>query len=409
MKQKLFIITLIAYAMTLIACGEDENNNNPDLFARYVTGVEVTDRYVGNTTIDTYAGTITLELQRYEDRSNVKLKLLLDNGVKMVSPANAEAEYNLNNEATVKVERHGVEKVFRITAKDVDGPLLEYKGWAESRDFGILPNGVRVYKSPAQLYSKNSQAYIAVVDMSKGRTFDVLGESGLKTPTEFYSASGSSYPIIINAGYFWLTETVSFILRDGQVMKTNGYVYKSGVELYPTRAAFSQLKDGSFSADWIFTFAAPWTDNTYTYPAPSGDPTVYPSATFPAGGSKYEAQTGIGGGPVLVKDGQYVNSHEAELYDAASGIGPTINNPRTAIGSTSDNKLILFVCEGRNMTPDTPGFTLEETARIMMDLGCVEAINLDGGGSTCMLVNGQETILPSDGQQRGVVTAIGIK
>jgi len=409
MKNKILSLAVLLYGLGLWACGEDENNNNPDLFARYVTGVEVIDRYAGNTTIDTYAGTIALELQRYEDRSNVKLKLLLDNGVKMISPANAEADYNLENEVTIKLERNGVEKVFRITATDVDGPLLEYKGWGETRDFGVMPNGVRVYKSPAQLYSKNSQAYIAVVDMSKGRTFDVLGESGLKTPTEFYNASGSSYPIIINAGYFWLTETVSFICRDGEVVKTNGYVYKNGAELYPTRAAFSQLKDGSFSADWVFTFAAPWTENTYTYPSPSNDPATYPSATFPAGGSKYEAKTGIGGGPILVKDGQYVNSHEAELYDTSSGIGPVINNPRTAIGSTSDNKLILFVCEGRNMTPDTPGFTLEETARIMMDLGCVEAVNLDGGGSTCMLVNGHETILPSDGSQRPVVTAIGIK
>jgi exopolysaccharide biosynthesis protein len=36
-------------------------------------------------------------------------------------------------------------------------------------------------------------------------------------------------------------------------------------------------------------------------------------------------------------------------------------------------------------------------------------LNLDGGGSSCMLVNGMETIKPSDGSQRAVVTAIGLK
>lgn len=36
-------------------------------------------------------------------------------------------------------------------------------------------------------------------------------------------------------------------------------------------------------------------------------------------------------------------------------------------------------------------------------------MNLDGGGSSCMLVNGQETIKPSDGAQRSVTTAVAIK
>ena len=45
---------------------------------------------------------------------------------------------------------------------------------------------------------------------------------------------------------------------------------------------------------------------------------------------------------------------------------------------------------------------------MLMDLGCVEAINLDGGGSSCMLVNGKETIKVSDGSQRAVASTVMI-
>ena len=112
-----------------------------------------------------------------------------------------------------------------------------------------------------------------------------------------------------------------------------------------------------------------------------------------------------------MKNGILKNTWEAELYDADSGIGAANNNPRTAIGITADNKLILFVCEGRNQTPNTPGYTLEEVANIMIDLGCTEALNLDGGGSTCMLVNGKETIKPSDSgnKQRPVASAVVLR
>lgn len=71
-----------------------------------------------------------------------------------------------------------------------------------------------------------------------------------------------------------------------------------------------------------------------------------PSATYPSGAFLWKAKNAIGGGPVLLKNGLYKNTWEAELIDAASGIGPTNNNPRSAIGITGDNQLIfLFVKE----------------------------------------------------------------
>ncbi len=77
------------------------------------------------------------------------------------------------------------------------------------------------------------------------------------------------------------------------------------------------------------------------------------------------------------------------------------------MGYTANEKLIILVVQGR--TPGiAAGTTLKETALILRDLGCVEALNLDGGGSSCMLVNGKETIKPSDKEGQRPVPAVFI-
>lgn len=90
----------------------------------------------------------------------------------------------------------------------------------------------------------------------------------------------------------------------------------------------------------------------------------------------------ISGGPYLVKDNQIFIDMTAQKLQSIGG-----RNPRTAIGYTKDNDLILVVADGREGS--SIGLTLKELANLMKDLGCTNAINLDGGGSTVMYVNGQ--------------------
>ena len=67
--------------------------------------------------------------------------------------------------------------------------------------------------------------------------------------------------------------------------------------------------------------------------------------------------------------------------------------------------------EGDGMTTGVAGMTTENVANIMKTLGCTDAIKLDGGGSSCMLVNGQETIKTSDssGDERSVASVVTLK
>ena len=60
-----------------------------------------------------------------------------------------------------------------------------------------------------------------------------------------------------------------------------------------------------------------------------------------------------------------------------------------------------MVVEGRN-PGKAEGVSLRQLAALLKDIGCYEALNLDGGGSSCMLVNGKETIKVSDAGQRPV-------
>ncbi|MBS1761242.1 MAG: phosphodiester glycosidase family protein [Bacteroidetes bacterium] len=117
---------------------------------------------------------------------------------------------------------------------------------------------------------------------------------------------------------------------------------------------------------------------------------------------KWKMQTAVGGGPVLVQNGEIVITNNEELKFSGKAIND--KHPRTAMGYTNDDKLIILVVEGRNKS--AAGATLTQEAQILKDLGCVEALNLDGGGSSCMVVNGKETIKVSDATGQRPVPAV---
>ena len=96
----------------------------------------------------------------------------------------------------------------------------------------------------------------------------------------------------------------------------------------------------------------------------------------------------ISGGPYLIKNGDiYIDVAEQKL-NAITG-----RNPRTAIGITTDKNLVLITVDGREES--SIGMTLTELAYFMKEIGCIEAMNLDGGGSSVMYVDGNIVNTPS--------------
>ena len=120
---------------------------------------------------------------------------------------------------------------------------------------------------------------------------------------------------------------------------------------------------------------------------------------------KWRMQTAIGGGPVLVQNGQIKITNEEELKFTGKAIND--KHPRTCMGYTAEGYLIVMVIQGR-FPGIAEGATLQQEAKLLIDLGCTEALNLDGGGSSCMLVNGKETIKVSDKTGERPVPAVFI-
>jgi hypothetical protein len=79
-------------------------------------------------------------------------------------------------------------------------------------------------------------------------------------------------------------------------------------------------------------------------------------------------------------------------------------NPRTIAGTTSDGKIILATIDGRRTT--SVGTTMDETAAVAHALGMQDAVNLDGGGSTAMSVDGALVNQPSGSTERAVGDAL---
>ncbi len=100
----------------------------------------------------------------------------------------------------------------------------------------------------------------------------------------------------------------------------------------------------------------------------------------------------IGGGPVLVRDGKPAAAADAGAYDQGFSMK---RHPRTAAGIRLDGTLVLVTVDGRQPLISV-GMTISELEALMIEFGCVEAVNLDGGGSTTMVVKGRVVNSPSD-------------
>ncbi len=96
----------------------------------------------------------------------------------------------------------------------------------------------------------------------------------------------------------------------------------------------------------------------------------------------------IGGGPFLVKDGNLYVDYIEEKFKPIAG-----RNPRTAIGYTKEGNFIMVTIDGREQK--SVGAGLFELAKVMKSFECEYAMNLDGGGSSTMQINGQVVNVPS--------------
>ncbi|MDX2012820.1 MAG: phosphodiester glycosidase family protein [Myxococcaceae bacterium] len=87
----------------------------------------------------------------------------------------------------------------------------------------------------------------------------------------------------------------------------------------------------------------------------------------------------------------------------------SVQHPRTLLGLSADKRrLFMVVVDGRAPAQGRLGMTCGEAADFMVSLGAHWALNLDGGGSSEMVVNGRIVNVPSDGRERPVPTHLAV-
>lgn len=276
-----------------------------------------------------------------------------------------------------------------------------------------LPASIAIHYKTSALNGQPFRGFMAIVDLrSASLEFKPVLRNSLSTPSTFYNAETGNRYITINGGFFDFgsQKSLSLVLQNGNRLANNvGSVVRNGRTYYPTRAAFGFNRNNrAFSASWIYGLS---NGSLFNYPAPSPNnpnntPQAIPSTTFPSGGSAWGVTDAVGGSPMLVTSNTQNITDIPELID----VGTNSKRSRTAYGYTADGRLLLLVVEQNTTTRNPAGATLPELSTIMRSFGAQRAVNMDGSGSSCMLVNGVQTIIPSDGgSQRAIAACLFIK
>jgi hypothetical protein len=285
--------------------------------------------------------------------------------------------------------------------------------------FGDLPSSMHVYVSTDSIEGMPSIAYYARVRL-KDKKLQFSTDSSYKrrlTPQQFFEKNNK--PLLVVNGTFFdfaSNRNLNILIRDGKLIAYNVHDVAlkgkdSGSYYKVTRSAIGITKKRKADVAWIYSDSAsknavafqrtpsPWKDNSNGYTKNDFE------RHYGEGGSRWKVKTAIGGGPVLVQDGkQLITNDEERMF---TGKARHDRHPRTAMGYTADGDLIVLVVEGRNKGI-AEGASLVHLANMLVDLGCVEALNLDGGGSSCMLINGRQTIKPSDKEGQRPVPGVFI-
>ncbi|MBS4036275.1 MAG: phosphodiester glycosidase family protein [Ignavibacterium sp.] len=276
--------------------------------------------------------------------------------------------------------------------------------WTEITSNYTLPAGIKIFSG--ERASPILKIFYIDVDMNNpDLVIHPYISSTNRTINNFVPLVGAYAGV--NGGFFGGTSSFSAVVYPYEVKAQNVASVTRNSQSYPViRSFFGMNFDRTFNVEWIYHYGNN-VSNIYRFDSPmpytNNQPNPLPAPVQSAGIVYENLLVGIGGAPTLVKDGQVNVTYNEEIM-WGSGVGYDNRDPRTAVGYTADNHVIMIVADGRQVA--SQGVGLPELAQIMIDLGCVKAINLDGGGSTQMAAGNQLVNTPSE--SRAVPTILTV-
>ncbi|UCG86056.1 MAG: phosphodiester glycosidase family protein [Gemmatimonadota bacterium] len=268
-----------------------------------------------------------------------------------------------------------------------------------------LPSGVAVYLGHNE--SLPLRAWYVRIDESAPdiSTRVVISDDSTdnrETVSSFAHDLGAC--VVVNGGYFRMDQTpsghVGLLVSGGELLwPATRSVLRDSLSYETARAAIGFTEPGEIQITWATTrndTVYSWPDPPTHLPGRPAQPLDYDRAQI------WQVLDALSAGPALVVDGRIDVTTDQEVFFGTSI--PDVH-PRTAAGRTRDGSLILMVVDGRQTV--SRGVNLEELAAMMLDVGAVDALNLDGGGSSTLVVNGVLLNRPAGGVfQREVMSAL---
>jgi len=250
------------------------------------------------------------------------------------------------------------------------------------------------------------RAWYVDIDLSSSQVavnIAVSGDTDLRTtPADFLDSLDAT--IVVNGGYFLMrknpTKHIGLLTVDGETISpVVNRVGRNGLKYYISRGAFGIFENNTVDIAWISSKS----DTIYEWQNPIPNIPEQPVEYFDyTSVSHWDPVSALQAGPVLITEGDINVTSINEVFFGTSIVK---THPRTAIGYTSDNHLVILVVDGRQSK--SRGVSLEELAQMMKQLKCYEALNLDGGGSSAIVVNGKLLNRPAGKRdQREVMSVI---
>ena len=276
----------------------------------------------------------------------------------------------------------------KLAGDYVDVDTNPYYSVFSSETTKLAPGITQDIKFAYTADNKQMAYYIATADITRSDV-NVYANYKDNDPTSWgmsrvldqANAAQSKYGDPESEHYIENYNVIASINADGFNMSTGepgGLLVMNGIEYHPVNSSgfFAITKDGKAmigsKADWA----------------------IY----------KDQVQEAVGAfGTTLVKDGKLTVTPSSSYYNNRAS--------RTSVGITRTGKVVFMVLDGRQ-EPFSCGGSMEEIAQIMLEAGCVHAVNLDGGGSTTFVARqegeNELTVInsPSDGFQRSVSTSL---
>lgn len=276
--------------------------------------------------------------------------------------------------------------VHKIKSQDIN--------FVEITDQFDLPDGIKIFKGTRE--NPALELFYTAIDLQdENITIKAFKFDEVDNVRELTKKAGAY--LGINGGFFSGSTAFSSVVHSGKVDAINVRALNRNGKTYPViRGFFGLTTDEIPSVDWVYHFNFDTSGmRKFNVPMPyvfnDPQPLSVPQETNGTPYSKLMA--GIGGGPVLVKNSISMVTYNEEIM-WGSGVGLANSDPRSAVGYTAEGKVIFLVTDGRQS--QSAGLSLAAMADVMIELGCIAALNLDGGGSSQMAVPGAFVNKPSE-------------